>query len=200
MRMTTMPAIILAAGASRRLGQPKQLIRIAGETLLDRTLRMVCDSGAGPALVVLGAHQDTIQSIVDLAKARSIINPNWEQGIATSIHVGIHAAQELDATAALLLVCDQPRLTAEHLRELMVAHEKATGPTIVASAYAGILGIPAIFPASQFPHLLALQGDAGARHLLRNPNCALISVPFTGGEIDLDTLSDLAKLEADSGN
>jgi molybdenum cofactor cytidylyltransferase len=196
----TMPAIILAAGASRRLGQPKQLVRIAGETLLDRTIRMVRDSGAGPALVVLGAHQDAIQSIVDLAEVRSIINPNWEQGIATSIHAGISAAQELGAAAVLLLVCDQPRLTAEHLRGLIAAHDKAPPPTIAASAYAGISGIPAIFPASQFPHLLALQGDAGARHLLQNPDCAMLSVSFTGGEIDLDTLSDLANLEATNEN
>jgi molybdenum cofactor cytidylyltransferase len=194
----TVPAIILAAGVSRRLGQPKQLVRIAGETLLARTIRVVRDSGAHPILIVLGAHRDAIQAAVDLSEARVVVNPTWEQGIATSIHVGIGAAQELvpDATAMLLLVCDQPKLTAEHLRALIAIHERAAEPTIVASAYAGIAGIPAIFPASQFSRLFSLQGDAGARYLLRNPDCALIAVPFIGGEIDLDTPSDLAALDA----
>jgi molybdenum cofactor cytidylyltransferase len=194
----TVPAIILAAGVSRRLGQPKQLVRIAGEALLARTIRAVRDSGAYPILVVLGAHRDAIQAAVDFSEARVVVNPRWEQGIATSIHVGIGAAQEQvpDAAAVLILVCDQPKLTAEHLHALILIQQKVVEPTIVASAYAGIAGIPAIFPANQFPRLLALQGDAGARYLLRNPDCALIPVTFTGGEIDLDTPSDLAALDA----
>jgi molybdenum cofactor cytidylyltransferase len=192
----SIPAVILAAGASRRLGQPKQLVRIAGETLLDRTIREVRESGAQPILVVLGAHRDAIQATVDLSGLHLVFNSNWEQGIASSIHMGIGAVQELvaDATAVLMLVCDQPKLTAEHLRALIAIHENATELAIVASAYAGITGIPAIFPASQFQRLLALQGDAGAKYLLRNPGCPLISVIFQGGEVDVDLPSDLAGL------
>jgi molybdenum cofactor cytidylyltransferase len=192
----SIPAVILAAGASRRLGQPKQLVRIAAETLLDRTIREVRNSGAQPILVVLGAHRDAIQAVVDLSWVHLVFNPNWEQGIASSIREGIDAAQELvaDATAVLMLVCDQPKLTAEHLRALIAVYEKTTEPSIVASAYAGIAGIPAIFPASQFQRLLTLQGDAGARYLLRNPGCPLISMIFQGGEVDVDLPSDLANL------
>jgi molybdenum cofactor cytidylyltransferase len=192
----SIPAIILAAGASRRLGQPKQLVRIAGETLLDCTIREVRESGAQPILVVLGAHRDAIQTDVDLSGVHLVVNLNWEQGIASSIHVGIDAVQEqvADVTAVLMLVCDQPKLTAEHLRALIAIHDKTTEPAVVASAYAGIAGIPAIFPVSQFSRLLALQGDAGARYILRNPDCPLISVIFQGGEVDVDLPSDIAGL------
>jgi CTP:molybdopterin cytidylyltransferase MocA len=192
------PAIILAAGASRRLGQPKQLVQIAGETLLARTIRIVGESGADPVFVVLGAHREIIAANVDLSHIHPAYNPLWEQGIASSIHAGMTALHEFDpeAKAALLLVCDQPRLTAEHLRSLIRAYEQTVEPAIVgcmivASQYAGIAGIPAIFPASQFASLMALQGDAGAKILLQGPALSRVALPFAGGEIDVDTPSDL---------
>jgi molybdenum cofactor cytidylyltransferase len=192
------PAILLAAGASRRLGQPKQLVRIEGETLLARTIRMVCESGANPVFTVLGAHREIIAANVDLGHVHPVYNPLWVQGIASSIHAGIAAMQEFDpeAKAALLLVCDQPRLTAEHLRSLIEAYEQTVesaivGRMIVASQYVGIAGIPAIFPASQFASLMALEGDAGAKILLQDPALPRVVLPFAGGEIDVDTPSDL---------
>jgi molybdenum cofactor cytidylyltransferase len=189
------PAIILAAGASRRLGQPKQLVRIAGETLLARAIRIARSSGADPIFVVLGAHREAILADVDLSGTHPVTNPDWEQGIATSIQAGIRAVQELNPApnAAMLLACDQPNITTEHLRSLIESQERAVEPAIVASQYAGVAGIPAIFPASQFVNLLALGGDAGARHLLRNPSCPVIVIPFEGGEIDIDTPADLAQ-------
>jgi CTP:molybdopterin cytidylyltransferase MocA len=193
-----LPAIILAAGGSRRLGQPKQLVSIAGEALLARAIRIVRESGAEPLIVVLGAHCDFIASSVDLSDVQSVTNPNWGQGIATSIHAGIQALLDGDrgAEAVLLLVCDQPKLTAQHLRALIAAHQRegqAKGQaTIVASEYAGIAGIPAIFPANQFANLLKLRGDSGARYLLRQPDCPIITLPFEGGEVDIDTPEDLA--------
>jgi molybdenum cofactor cytidylyltransferase len=190
-----LPAIILAAGASRRLGQPKQLVRIAGETLLARTIRIVHESGAEPLIVVLGAHHESIASTVDLSQVQSVINPSWEQGIATSIHAGIEALAERDQDpeAVLLLVCDQAKLTADHLRALIAAHEQSSEPGIVTSLYAGIAGIPAIFPANQFSNLLKLRGDSGARSILRDPECPIITLPFAGGEVDIDTPEDLAE-------
>jgi len=188
------PAIILAAGASRRLGQPKQLVRIGDETLLGRTVRVAMESGAGPVFVVLGAHRERITDEVDLTGVHAVFNPDWERGIASSIGAGIVTLQQKlpDATATLLMVCDQPRLTAEHLRELTAVFDTRAEATIVASTYAGIAGIPAIFPASEFEALLGLRGDEGARRLMRNPRCLLETVSFDGGEVDVDTLADLA--------
>ncbi len=190
-------AILLAAGASRRLGQPKQLVRVAGEPLLACTLRIVREAGLTEILVVLGAQREQIIREIDLCGAGIVVNPDWEQGIAGSIQAGILAVTEAATPpeAVMLLVCDQPRLTAAHLQELIAAWQQAPEPSILASLYDGLAGIPAIFPASQFRRLLALKGDSGARALLRDPDVPVLAVPFEGGELDIDTPADLAILD-----
>jgi molybdenum cofactor cytidylyltransferase len=190
-------AIVLAAGASRRLGQPKQLLMHGGETLLARAIRLAGEAGATPVLTVLGADFEIICASVALDQTILVINDKWQQGIATSIHAGLKALDVIapDATGALILTCDQPRLTAAHLTDLFETFAAQPGPSIAASAYAGVLGTPAVFPRSSFTHLRALRGDKGARAFLVNRPCPLIAVPFPGGEIDIDTPADLAQLE-----
>jgi molybdenum cofactor cytidylyltransferase len=190
-------AIVLAAGASRRLGQPKQLLMHGGETLLARSIRLACEAGAGPVVVVLGAQHEKIRAAVSLESVKLVINENWEQGIASSIHAGVNALDGIGSTVsgALILSCDQPRLTETHQRAQIDAFIPQTKPCIVASAYAGVRGIPAVFPRFAFRYLLALRGDGGARALLAEPPCALIAVQFAGGEVDIDQPADLAELE-----
>ena len=190
---TPIPAIILAAGASSRLGQPKQLVRYNGETLIERAIRIARDSGAAPVIVVLGAHHAQISAVIRLDHETAIFNPFWAAGIASSIHAGLDAIDQHAPASrgALILPCDQLRLSADHLRALLSAFAAQTEPSIAASTYAGALGIPAVFPRAVFPELLALQGDKGARELLLNPLCSVIEVPFAGGEIDLDRPADL---------
>ncbi|MGD0733976.1 MAG: nucleotidyltransferase family protein [Terracidiphilus sp.] len=187
-------AIILAAGASRRLGQPKQLLMHGGETMLGRAIRLAVEAGADPVLVVLGAQAERISASLESNRATVVINDGWEQGIASSIHAGLRA---LYATVpgVLIMSCDQPRLTAEHLRALIENFIAQNESAIVASAYAGIHGVPAVFPRSTFPDLFALAGDKGARALLVRPQCLLIALKFPGGEADIDTPEDLALLE-----
>jgi molybdenum cofactor cytidylyltransferase len=190
-------AIILAAGASRRLGQPKQLLDHRGETLLERAIHLANAAGAAPVLVVLGAHFEVISAAFPLNEAIAIHNDKWEQGLATSIHAGLRA---LDVCAphipgVLLMNCDQPRLTSDHLRALIEAFDAQAVAGIVASAYAGILGVPAVFPRSVFPQLNALRGDKGARSLLAQPPCTLIALSLEGGEVDIDLPADLEQLE-----
>jgi molybdenum cofactor cytidylyltransferase len=194
---TSVAAIVLAAGASRRLGQPKQLLTFKGETLLARSIRLANEAGAGPVLVVLGAHRERIRAAVSLDDMGIAINEEWEQGIASSIHAGLNRLGAIadDAQGVLILSCDQPRLTAEHMRQLIDSFYSQAEPCIVASAYAGVLGIPAVFPRIAFSHLLALSGDKGARALLMQPPCRLIPLPFEGGEIDIDRPGDLRELE-----
>jgi molybdenum cofactor cytidylyltransferase len=192
------PAIILAAGASRRLGRPKQLVQIEGETLLARTIRVVRASGAGPVVTVLGANHEIIRGAVDFNGVYPVTNTNWEQGIATSIQSGISEILRLvpDAGAVMILACDQPRLEAGHLRSLVAAQEQTVEPAIIASQYSGVAGIPAIFPASQFSNLMALRGDVGAKQIIRNPTCPMITIHLAEGEFDVDTPADLARLES----
>jgi CTP:molybdopterin cytidylyltransferase MocA len=187
------PAIILAAGSSSRLGQPKQLLEYNGETLLERAIRISAESGAAPLVVVVGAHFEYVLTEFPYGRAIAIHNQNWEQGIASSIHAGLKALDTLAPTSqgALILPCDQLHLSADHLRALLSAFAAQPQPSIAASTYADVLGIPAVFPRTAFPQLRALKGDKGARSLLINPPCPVIEIPFAGGEIDIDRPADL---------
>jgi molybdenum cofactor cytidylyltransferase len=95
----------------------------------------------------------------------------------------------------LIMPCDQPRLSADHLRQLLTAFSADAESSIVCSAYAGVRGVPAIFPPGTVRQLKSLIGDVGARKILGNPPCRVIEVAFAGGEIDIDDPEDLAELE-----
>jgi len=165
-----------------------------GETLLARSVRLAGEAGAAPVIVVIGANADLIGAAVPVDSADVVKNEEWEQGIASSIHAGVNSL-DADARGVLILACDQPRLSAEHLRGLIETFAAQSETSIVASAYAGVLGIPAVFPREAFPQLLALRGDKGARALLVRPPCPLITIPFPGGEVDIDRPDDLAQLQ-----
>jgi molybdenum cofactor cytidylyltransferase len=185
-------AIVLAAGASRRLGQPKQLLMLGGETMIERVIRLANKSGATPVIAVLGAHHELIREAIRSDNFTPVINSAWEQGISTSIKAGLAAVEDSlpQTTGALVLACDQPRLSAGHLRAMLEVFDAQAAPAIVASAYKGVLGVPAIFPREVFAELRALRGDKGARALLMQPPCPLVAQPFPGGEIDIDLPAD----------
>jgi molybdenum cofactor cytidylyltransferase len=196
----SIPAIVLAAGASTRLGQPKQLLRLpafGGETLLDHAIGLARASGADPIFVVLGAHAEQIVLECDLMDCILIRNQDWQEGMASSLRVGIAAVLENApaASAAMVLVCDQPHLSAEHLRRLLDAHQ-ADATRIAASRYSARTGVPAIFPRDLFPALLQLKGDQGARALLQQPGAAVHAIDFPGGELDLDSPDDVERINA----
>ena len=172
-------AIVLAAGASTRLGEPKQLVMLGADTLLERAVRTARAAGCEPVVVVLGAAAERIRERCDLSGAVVVTNPEWEEGMASSIRSGFTAVGGADG--AVLMTCDQPAVTAEHLLAL-----SATGE-VTASAYAGRRGVPAYFPAASFAALMELSGDAGARELLRSA----ATVELVGGELDVDTAADL---------
>ena len=189
-------AVIVAAGSSSRLGQPKQLLLHEGEPLLQRAIRMASEAGASPVFVVLGAHRELIEERILFGSARIVVNPEWVEGLASSIRAGVLALKS-EATSVggvLLMICDQPRLTAPHLQALMRQFDASGRQAAVASLYAGKRAIPAIFPVSAFPSLVALQGDRGASGLLKQERWPVIEVPFEGGEIDIDRPGDLANL------
>lgn len=173
--MNKTAAVILAAGASTRLGEAKQLARLSGETLLERAVRVARDAGCAPVVVVLGAEAERVSSSCGLGDAMVAINEQWREGMASSIRAGV--AEIGNAHGAVVMTCDQPAVTAEHLRALAATGEMA------ASEYAGRRGVPAYFPAATFAALNGLTGDAGARELLREAR----TVELEGGELDIDT-------------
>jgi len=177
-------AIVLAAGGSTRLRRPKQLIQLAGETLIDRTVRTAREAGCSPVLVVLGAGLPGVITHSRLEGAIKVINRDWQQGMATSIGRGIEILQSIapDTRGVILMTCDQPAVTPRHLQAL------ATGTEATASAYAKRRGVPAYLPRTSFPDLLKLSGDHGARDLLKHAR----TIKLPGGELDIDTAADLA--------
>jgi molybdenum cofactor cytidylyltransferase len=179
-------SIVLAAGFSRRLGAAKQMARIDSQTLLERTVKTALEAGLTPAFVVVREEQKTAFCMANLDSSRAesgvalVVNPEAAEGMASSVRAGVRAAA--GAAGVVVLACDQPAVTAEHLRELARG-----GDEVVASSYAGRKGVPAYFPSRMFPELLELRGDAGARGLLR----AARAVELPGGELDIDTVEDL---------
>jgi CTP:molybdopterin cytidylyltransferase MocA len=179
---------LLAAGTSRRLGRPKQLVSWEGEPLLRRVAAAACASRAAAVTVVLGAEADRIRPALEGLPLEVLANPAWAEGMASSIRTAVTWARRRGCDALLLAVGDQPRLTAAHLDALIAA--SAAGERAVASAYDGALGVPALFPAATFDALAALTGDTGARHLLRRRE-DLVSVAWPDGARDVDTAADL---------
>lgn len=179
-------AVILAAGASRRLGRPKQLLSLHRQTLLERAVTAAQNSLCQHVCIVLGANAEACREKIASCKAKIIFNAAWEEGIASSIRCGLGAMMALhaDLQGVILLPCDQTALSGELLNQLI---QKALDHSMVASRYAGTIGIPAFFARSHFRELLALQGDEGARHLLKKPGAPVETVSFPGGGEDVDT-------------
>jgi len=180
-------AVVLAAGASRRLGRPKQDIVIAGETLIQRTVRLAREASMSPVIVVTRPGTEQNQSLESDGTAVIAINHFAEEGLASSIRCGIALTSSYRVAGAVILACDQPALSADHLRALVEDEDRLTG-----SAYGDSIGVPAYFPAPTFPLLLQLHGDTGARKLLINAH----SISAAGLTLDIDTEQDLAAARA----
>ncbi|MBB5341709.1 NTP transferase domain-containing protein [Tunturiibacter gelidoferens] len=179
--MKRIGAVILAAGASRRLGEPKQLVKIGAENLLEHSVRVAREAGFSPVVVVLGASAESIEAECELGDADVLRNDNWCEGMSASVRVGVGALHDLDG--CVVMTCDMPGVTALHLRSLAASGE------VAGSTYDGRRGVPAYFPASLFKDLMELRGDAGAKDLLRSAQC----VALAGGELDVDTIEDLVR-------
>jgi len=185
-------AVILAAGQSTRLGQPKQLLEWQNRTLLEHALINASMIFKDRVLVVLGAEADLIQSATNFAEATVMVNPDWQTGMASSIRTAIQALPNA-ATAVMLLLCDQPLITALQLQSLVSAWQVAP-EQIAASEYHQSMGVPAIFPASYFDELLMLDGDKGAKSVLIKHQTDLIRFSLPEAELDIDTLADFQHL------
>ena len=128
------------------MGTPKQLLAYEGKTLLQHSLQVAVDSLAHPVIVVLGDHADDIKRETDLNSVHAVVNAGWQEGMASSIRLGIKTLLEIDphTGGAVLMLCDQPFVTSALLNDLIAAHQN-TGKAIVASSYSNTLGVPAFF-------------------------------------------------------
>jgi molybdenum cofactor cytidylyltransferase len=156
---------------------------------LNHALDAALSSSCGSVAVVLGAHAARIEPTLGVRPVVRLLNADWREGVASSIRRAANWAAHERFSALLLALADQPELEAPHLDGLLAAHARGGG--LVASRYAGLPAVPALFPASYFSALTALRGDAGARGLLRAVP-ALELVDWPEGERDIDEPADAA--------
>jgi CTP:molybdopterin cytidylyltransferase MocA len=188
---------ILAAGESRRLGRPKQLLALDGEPLLRRQCRIALEAQLGPVAAILGFQAaECAATIADLPVARHI-NERWVEGLGLSIRRAAEAAVAADAGGLLVLHVDQYRLTSADLQSLNAAWVDSHGLSACAAIHSGDFGPPAIFPRRWFGELLQLEGPAGARRVLAELSAdALRLIEMPNAIHDLDVPAQLAGLNA----
>ena len=189
-------AIVLAAGGSHRLGQPKQLLKREGETLVRRALRLAAATGPSEVVLVCGAHEAEVRQAAGDARVTALVNPDWEQGLSSSLRL---AAEHLlgDDRDCLLLGCDQPALELHHLQALLQA-ARVSSSSCAAALHGERPGIPAVVTAAFFSRAVGLQGDRGLRDLLRTlPMGALGVLRADELAFDIDTPADKEKAVID---
>jgi len=194
-------AVILAAGGSSRIGQPKQLLPFRGKTLVRAVIDAACQAGCSPVVVVIGSNGEKIHPELTHANVMEVQNTNWQRGIGSSIRSGVKALTDHapDVEALVLLVCDQPAMNARVIEGLIATHE-TTKKEIVASSYADTVGVPALFDRFFFERLLSLGDEAGAKSIiLQNPE-RVAQFTFPEGAIDIDTWEDWEKLNGKSAS
>lgn len=187
--------LILAAGESKRLGSPKQLLDWGGETLLQKSISTAKELSTNPHIhltiyVVLGARYDElVQNIHD----NTVIicrNERWFTGIGSSIHCGINQViSDNKIDAVLIMLCDQPFITSEHLNRLAELYS-ISRKGIAATNYDGINGVPAVFAKKYFSELLTLHGEQGAKKLIEKHLADVATIVFEEARIDIDTMED----------
>jgi nicotine blue oxidoreductase len=194
---SSIPALVLAAGGGRRLGgRPKALLPFRGRPLVEHAVGVVRAGGCGPVLVVLGAAREQVLATADLTGCTVLANPDWAEGMGSSLRTGL-AALAPDAPAVLVALVDTPGVTPAAVARLLAAHRE--GAQLAAAAYGGRRGHPVLIGAEHLAEAAAgAVGDAGARALLsrhrdrlRLVECGDVAVPD-----DLDTPADLARWTA----
>ena len=178
--------LLLAAGASTRMGQPKQLLPYHGRTLLRHAAETAVASGCAPIVLVTGAlHEELLPEIAGLP-IRAVRNAEWATGMASSLKAGLAAVAVANPAAVLVMLTDQPLVTPGLLRQLM-AQQRQTRAPAVAAAYGDTLGVPAVFGQLLFLQLQQLHGAQGAGRLLAALGANVESVDFPAGLLDIDT-------------
>ena len=170
--MAKVPIILLAAGASSRMGQPKQLLPWDEQTLIEHQIQTLTQSGES-VIVVLGAHADRIWPVVEKYPVTIVLNDDWETGMAGSIACGINeiGLQHPNADGVLITLVDQPLISIGHFNGILNAFEEGCQQIIASTSSEGWLGVPALFDKCYFSELQNLQGEKGAKTLIQQyPN------------------------------
>jgi molybdenum cofactor cytidylyltransferase len=188
--------VILAAGSSTRLGQPKQLLEFQGTTLIQRMAQIAVNAVKKPVVIMLGANYSLIHARLTHLPVHIVYNPDWSQGMTSSLRNGLLALLNFspDTEGVIFAVCDQPYITPDLFLEMISVGGQSQKP-IVACLYNNILGTPVLFKKEYFDVLLALKDNEGARKIIQSHPEAVEAVPFPLGIFDIDTMQDYNALQ-----
>ena len=186
--------LLLAAGGSTRFGSPKQLAIYQGKTLIRRAAETLISSGCNLNVVVLGAEIQGSTKVLDGLPINICINEDWRSGMSSSIKAGLENLLTIEPNleAVLITLCDQPHVTADSFK-LLISEFQTKAAAIAAAEYTETTGVPAVFSRKLFDDLLTLEGDKGARNLIRSRN-DLVTVAIDAAAIDVDKPIDAAYL------
>ena len=193
-------AVVLAAGSSSRMGRPKQLLRVGADTLLRHSVEQAIASSVCATFVVIGANAQQMRDELRELPAALVENARFAEGMGTSISAAIQAIEREPSPfdAVVLLTCDQPNVSAESIDELIAEHARSAAP-LVASAYAGTLGVPALFARDYFSALRELPPETGAKEILMRHRDDVVAVQFEPAAVDIDTPADYEQFTRGSG-
>jgi len=188
-------AVILAAGNSSRLGQPKQLVKFRDQTLLNITVSAATSAVGKQTIIVTGAHRGLLAEELRHLPVHIIHNPYWQEGMSSSICYGLINLLKIFPylDGVIFLVCDQPFISAALLK-IMISEQDKTGKNIIPASYNNTTGVPVLFTYKYFSNLINLKGNEGAKSLLKEFPEDMATVDFPEGAIDIDTAEDYANL------
>ena len=187
--------ILLAAGESKRMGQPKQLLKYQGQSLIRHAAEVAVASNCQPIVIVLGAYGDRIKLEIDNLPVYICQNPDWQQGMGSSISVGMETSMlnESELDGVIIALADQPLITVKVYNQL-IETDREQAPKAIASTYSDTLGVPALFDRSLFSQLLSMKTKGGAKQLLADYSDRAFNLNIPQAAIDIDTPTDYQKL------
>ncbi|SMD45056.1 molybdenum cofactor cytidylyltransferase [Aquiflexum balticum DSM 16537] len=186
--------IILAAGSSSRLGQPKQLLKYQGKTLIRRAIDTALECKSDASVLVIGANFELIKKEVQDTNVDIVINHVWETGMASGMQMGLNFLDnKIAPDQVILMLCDQPFVDSELLNN-MIGKQTVTSKGIIACHYNGTFGVPALFTSKYFPELIELRGSEGAKKVIYAHLDDMEKMDFPNAAIDIDTPEDYLRL------